>query len=49
MIKWYVFLRSLGYSKRVSLYSAVYNNKYWTPEGSWPYGIKKKIIINNGE
>jgi hypothetical protein len=42
MIKWYRFLRKQGYSIGLSFSSAIYNNKYWYPEGEWPYGIKKK-------
>jgi hypothetical protein len=42
VVKWYKFLRTLGYSRYISLISCFYNSLYWYPEGKWPYEIKKK-------
>jgi hypothetical protein len=44
VVKWYKFLRTLGYSRYISLISCFYNSLYWYPEGKWPYEIKKKMI-----
>ena len=42
MKAWYKFLREKGYSRIYSILWAYYNNKYWYPEGEWPYYMKKK-------
>lgn len=43
MIKWYKYLRKMGYSRYVSLFSSEYNwRKGFLPEGDWPYGMKKE-------
>lgn len=41
VFKWYKLLRSIGYSRGISISGAIYNYKYWYPEGEWPYGMKK--------
>jgi len=42
-IKWCKFLRdNTSLNCFTILDYAWYNNKYWKPEGSWPYGMKRK-------
>jgi len=42
MIAWYKFLRKMNHRRIDSITWAWYNNKYWLPEGEWPYGMKRK-------
>lgn len=48
-VRWYKFLRAQGYTRYISLISCFYNSLYWYPEGTWPYGIKKKQINEDKE
>tara|TARA_R110002153_G_scaffold27614_1_gene85645 strand:- start:340 stop:486 length:147 start_codon:yes stop_codon:yes gene_type:complete len=44
-LKWVRFLKEKdgSWSYLSLLTDAWYNNKYWIPEGNWPYGMKKKV------
>ena len=42
LFNWYKLLRSEGYGVIESWTGALYNNKTWYPEGTWPYGMKLK-------
>jgi len=43
-LNWYLYLRKMGYPFFYSIEWAYYNNKYWYPEGIWPYDMKKRRL-----
>ena len=45
IVNWYKLLKKEvpGEKNRLTLLAyAWYNNKYWYPDGRWPYGMKRK-------